>query len=147
MKVMKVIKNIVSFSSTSAYDQFLLQQEIHNLLMDKLTEVKYLDMGSIEHQIFSFPKAKTCLGSLCELRCDTSIDSTYFYGLAYVCKQIQRIIIINTNIKDDIDGNDGMFKLIEAQKNLQYFKWKDDLKDDDFDLDLDILDDLYKKHF
>ena len=90
--------------------------------MRKFPEIKYLDMRSIEYQIFYFPKAKPSLELLCELKCDVSIDPIYFYELACICKRIRRIIIINTGLK----VNDGIVKLIEAQKNLRYFEWKDD---------------------
>src|SRR3989337_106145 len=69
----KVIKKIVSLGSSFTYDQFLLQQEIYGLFMRKFPEIKYLDMRSIEHQIFYLRKAKTCLDSLCELKCDVSV--------------------------------------------------------------------------
>ncbi|CAB4489059.1 unnamed protein product [Rhizophagus irregularis] len=90
--------------------------------MKKFPELKYLDMRSIRHQIFYFPEAKFRFESLCELKCDTSVDSSYFYGLAYLCQYIQRLIIINTNPSD----YHGASKLIEVQKNLKYFEWKDD---------------------
>ena len=115
----KVIKNIISLSTSSTYNRFLLQQEIYDLFMKKFSEIKYLDMRSIEHQIFYFPRAKTCLDSLCELKCDASSDPVYFYGLACICKNLQRFIVINTGVK----VNDGMVKLIEAQKNLRYLEW------------------------
>ncbi|PKC03832.1 hypothetical protein RhiirA5_423153 [Rhizophagus irregularis] len=68
------------------------------------------------------PEAKIRLESLCELTCDTLIDPKYFYRLAHICQQIQRIIIINKNLK----ANYGTIKLIELQKNSKYFKWKDE---------------------
>ena len=143
---MNVIKNIISIGSSLTHNQFLLQQEIYSLFMRKFPEIKYLDMRSIEHQIFYFPKAKTCLGSLVELKCDVSIDPVYFYGLAYICKDIQRFIIIN-NINPNINVNiDGIVKLIESQKNLKYFGWKDDFIRnrgfDDFDFKV-----IYEKTF
>src|SRR6266498_4674539 len=82
-------------------------------------------MRSIEHQIFYSPEAKAHLNSLCELKCDISIYPIYFYGLAYICKHIHRFIIINTIISN-ININVGIIKLIETQKNLRYFEWKDD---------------------
>jgi len=142
----KVIKNIISIGSSSTYDRFLLQQEIYNLFIRKFPEIKYLDIRSIEHQIFYFPKANTSLESLCELKCDISIDSIYFYGLACICKYIQRFIIINT-IDPNININiDSIVKFIEAQKNLRYFEWKDD-----FIRDLDLYEfcfkDIHEKTF
>src|ERR1044072_9530396 len=100
--------------------------------------------SSIKHQIFYFPEAKSCLDSLCELRCDTSTDSSYFYGLASICQYIQKIIIINTNTK----VNDGTVKLIEAQKNLRYFEWNDNFFGFDYDIYfIGALEDPYSKNF
>jgi hypothetical protein len=131
------INMIISIGSSLAYNQFLLQQEFYSLFMKKFPELKYLDMRSINHQIFYFPEAKTRLESLYELKCDTSIDSSYFYGLARFCQYIQRLIIINVTPK----ANYGIAKLIEVQKNLKYFEWTDDFDDDDF------TGDLYKEIF
>src|SRR3954447_3877741 len=81
----KIMYDIISTGASSDYEQFLLQQEVYNILIGKCPELKYLDMrGSIKHQIFYFPEAKNRFYSLCELRCDTSADPSYFYGLASV---------------------------------------------------------------
>src|SRR5438034_8840199 len=112
------MNSIISIGSSLAYNQFILQQEFYNLFMRKCLELKYLDIKSIKHQIFYFPEAKTRLESLCELKCDTFIDSSYFYGLARFCQNIQRLIIINVVLK----ANHGIVKLIEVQKNLKYFE-------------------------
>src|SRR6266540_3467516 len=141
-----VIKNIISIGSSSTYNQFLLQQEIYSLFMRTFPEIKYLDMRSIEYQIFYFPKAKISLESLCELKCDISIDPIYFYGLACICKYIQKFIIVNT-INYNIVVNDGLIKLIEAQKNLKYFEWKDDFSNLDEFIDYIDIEDIYEKTF
>ncbi|GBC08826.1 hypothetical protein RclHR1_08400004 [Rhizophagus clarus] len=70
----------------------------------------------------------TRLDSLCELICDTSIDYSYFYGLARICQNIQRLIIVNVTPKP----NCGIAKLIEVQKNLKHFEWTDNFDDDYF---------------
>ncbi|GBC09201.1 hypothetical protein RclHR1_08690004 [Rhizophagus clarus] len=119
-----VLNNIISVGSSDLYYQFLLQQEIYDLMIRKCPELKYLNIESIKHQIFYFSEAKARLESLCELKCDTSIDSSYFYGLASICHYIQRIIIINKCLF----VNNGTCKLIEIQKNLKYFEWKDDFE-------------------
>ncbi|PKK65552.1 hypothetical protein RhiirC2_785996 [Rhizophagus irregularis] len=114
--------NSITLVETSlAYNQFLLQQEFYRIFMKKFPELKYLDIKSIKHQIFYFPEAKLRFESLYELKCDTSIDISYFYGLAQLCQYIQRLIV------DNVDPNDyhGIAELIEAQKNLKYFEWKD----------------------
>src|SRR5581483_10099556 len=79
---------------------------------------------------------KIRLGSLCELKCDTSIGSSYFYGLARICQDIQRLVIVNEIPK----ANHGIAKLIEVQKNLKHFEWKDDFKDIDY-----LIEDPYKE--
>ncbi|RIA92272.1 hypothetical protein C1645_820968 [Glomus cerebriforme] len=118
-----IMNNIISIASSLYYIQFPLQQEFYNLIMRKCPELKYLDMRSIKHQIFYFPEANTCLKSLCELICDTSIGPKYFYGLAYVCHNIQSLIIIN----ESNTVNLGIKILIEFQENIKYFEWRNDL--------------------
>ncbi|GBB87421.1 hypothetical protein RclHR1_01390011 [Rhizophagus clarus] len=119
----KTINIITSIGSSLAYNQFLLQEEFYSLFMKKFPELKYLDMKSIKHQIFYFPEAKFLFESLCELKCNTSIDSSYFYGLARLCQHIQSLIILNVEQK----VYNSIAKLIEVQKNLKYFEWKDDI--------------------
>ncbi|CAB4404193.1 unnamed protein product [Rhizophagus irregularis] len=119
----KIIDVIISIGSSSEYNQFLLQEEIYSLLIKKCPEIKYLNIRGT-YEIVYLPEAKFRLESLCELTCDTLIDPKYFYRLAHICQQIQRIIIINKNLK----ANYGTIKLIELQKNLKYFKWKDELQ-------------------
>jgi hypothetical protein len=117
-----IINIIISIGSFLSYDQFILQQEFYRLFMKKFPVLKYLNVKSIKHQIFYFPEAKLRFELLCELRCDTSIDLSYFYGLAQLCQYIQRLIIFNINSK----VYDGIAKLINVQKNLKHFEWEDD---------------------
>jgi hypothetical protein len=124
-----VINEIIYFAAyRNQFLFFLLQQEIYNVFIRKCSEIKYLDMKSIKHQLHYFPEAKTRLSSLCELKCDKSIESSYFYGLSCICRNIERLIIINVDTK----YNSGMVKLIEVQKNLKYFEWEDDFDDSYF---------------
>ncbi|RIA81234.1 hypothetical protein C1645_837329 [Glomus cerebriforme] len=130
-----IIESIIPIGSSINYNQFLLQQEFYNLLIINCPKLKYLDIQSIKHQIFCFPGAKACLETLCELDCNTSIDPVHFYGLASICQNIQKLVIIN----DIIKVNNGIAKLIEVQGNLKSFEWKDDFEEDY------ILGDLYKE--
>jgi hypothetical protein len=95
--------------------------------MKKFQEIKHLDMRSINHQIFYFPEASIRLESLYELICDTSIDSSYFYGLTRLCQYIQKLVIVNRNSRP----NHGIVKLIEVQMSLKYFEWKDNVDEID----------------
>ncbi|CAB4404173.1 unnamed protein product [Rhizophagus irregularis] len=134
----KVIDDIISIGSPSEYNQLILQEEIYNLLIKKCPEIKYLNICGT-YEIVYLPEAKVRLESLCELTCDTLIDSRYFYRLAHICQQIQRIIIINKNLK----ANQGTIKLIEFQKNLKYFKWVDEIEVEDGIYYWEVLEDPY----
>ncbi|CAB4423330.1 unnamed protein product [Rhizophagus irregularis] len=94
--------------------------------MKKCSEFKYLDMRKIEfrYRNFCLPKDKLRFELLYELICSTNVDSSYFYDLARISQCIQRLIIIN-DIKSEV--NLGISKLIEVQKNLKYFEWKDEI--------------------
>jgi hypothetical protein len=120
------INSVISIGSSLGHNQFFMQQEFYYFFMKKCPELKYFDMKSIKHQIFYFPEAKTHLESLCELKCDTFTDSSYFYGLSHFCQNIQSLIIINMNSKH----NYGIARLIEVQNNLKHFEWKDDFFED-----------------
>ncbi|RIA80474.1 hypothetical protein C1645_838631 [Glomus cerebriforme] len=133
----KIIDSIIPIGSSLEYNQFLLQQEFYNLLITKCPELKYLDVKSINHQIFYFPEAKARLETLYELNCNTSINPTYLYGLARFCQNVQILIITNNTIK----VNHGIAKLIEVQQNLKNFEWKDDFEDEPF------IEDPYKETF
>jgi hypothetical protein len=135
----KIINDVISIGSSSEYIQFLLQEEIYSFLIRKCSEIKYLNMYGT-YDIVYLPEAKVRLESLCELICDTLIDSMYFYRLAHACQQIQRITIINKNYK----VNHGTTKLIEFQKNLKYFKWVDNFNEE---YDMELLEDPYKDIF
>jgi hypothetical protein len=138
-----VIRNISTIGSSITCDQFYLQEKFYNILIKK--SIKFLDMRTIKHQLFYFPEAKDHLKSICELTCDSSIDSSYFYGFARYCQYIQNIIFINKNTK----VNRGIIRLIEKQKNLRSFEWKDDFDDDYYigDPYKDILRALEKKAY
>ncbi|GBC07422.1 hypothetical protein RclHR1_07450010 [Rhizophagus clarus] len=135
-----IMNTIISIGSSLPYNQFLVQQEFYRLFMKQCPELKYLNMKSIEHQVFYFPEANIRLESLFELECDTSIDSSYFYGLARLCHYIQRIIITNVDPNPD---HHGIVKLIEVQKNLRYFEWIDNFNDEKEC----FTDDFYKEIF
>ncbi|GBC46092.1 hypothetical protein GLOIN_2v1764020 [Rhizophagus irregularis DAOM 181602=DAOM 197198] len=138
----KVIDDIISIGSSLEYNRFLLQEEIYSSLVKKFPEIKYLNICGT-YEIVYLPEAKVRLESLCELTCDTLIDSRYFYRLAHICQQIQRIIIINKNLK----ANQGTIKLIEFQKNLKYFKWVDEIEVEDGIYYWDVLEDPYTEIF
>jgi hypothetical protein len=68
-------------------------------------------------------ECKVHLGSLYELIFDSTIDTSYFYGLSSICHHIKKITVIGIKVYREIA------KLIQVQKYLTYFEWKDDLED------------------
>jgi hypothetical protein len=135
----KIINDIISVES-SCDNRFILQLEFCNLLIRKCPKLKHLNTISINHQmiLFHLPEIKTLLESLCELTCDSSTDPLFFNELAHNCKNIQRFIIINTIV----NVNNGIVKLIEAQKNLKYFEWKDDFEEN-YNVNNPYINDFY----
>jgi hypothetical protein len=127
-----VLNTLISICPSELHNQFLLQ-EIYGFMIKKCPGFKCASIELFKHQPFYFLEDKARLGSLCELNCDTSVDSLHFNELANVCNFIQRLIIINKCLK----VNDGIVNLIEVQKNLKYFEWKDDFNDfeDNFEND------------
>src|ERR1044072_6054282 len=119
---MKIIKKIVKFG-TSSENKDLLHQEIYIYLMRTLSNVKSLDIRAV-YQVPYPPKVNPCLDSLCELTCDVSVDPSYYFGLTVVCKDIERLVVINTDVFD----NDGLIRLIEVQRILKYFEWRNELR-------------------
>jgi hypothetical protein len=111
------IDSVISIGSSLGHNQFFIQQEFYYLFMKKCPELKYFDMRSIKHQMFYFPEAKAHLESLCELKCNTFTDSSYFYGLSHSCQNIQSLIIVNMNSKH----NYGIARLIEVSEELKAF--------------------------
>ncbi|CAI2172393.1 14346_t:CDS:2 [Funneliformis geosporum] len=69
--------------------------------MSQCPTLKYLDLRSLKLQIFLLPEATNRFEYLCELTCDTSMESTYFSGIASICQNIQRLIIINSSPEDN----------------------------------------------
>ncbi|GBC07554.1 hypothetical protein RclHR1_07530003 [Rhizophagus clarus] len=137
-----IIDKIISIESSSEYNRFLLQEEIYSILLKKCSEIKCLNIRGT-YELVYLPEARFRLESLCELTCDTSIDSKYCYIISRICQQIQRINIFNNNFK----VNHGTAKLIEFQKNLKYFKWKDEFNYDYYTPYLERLEDPYDEIF
>jgi hypothetical protein len=104
------INEIICTGTFLSNNRLIIQQKFYGLLMRKCPELKYFDMRSISN---SFPEDKTRLETICELNCDTSIDSKYFDELSRFCQHIQRLIIVNNR-----NPLRGIIKLIEVQKNF-----------------------------
>jgi hypothetical protein len=109
-------------------DYFLIKQEIFKFYISKCSAIKFLDLELREryqeshddltkYQLFKYPGAINCFSELTEFHCDSNIDSSIFYGLAEICKFIQKIYI------NQLYDNPGLIELIKVQKNLKKFKY------------------------
>ncbi|RIA99413.1 hypothetical protein C1645_869980 [Glomus cerebriforme] len=119
-QIENIIINGLSFGFNKEYQIHAIEQEIYKMIISRCPAIKYLDMmysgRHFKHQIYHFTGAKLSLGELTFLCCDSSVDSTFFYGLAHICKLLQKI-----HIKSCPDDNSGLARLIEVQKNLKCF--------------------------
>ncbi|RIA92908.1 hypothetical protein C1645_820104 [Glomus cerebriforme] len=93
----------------------LLEQEIYKLLISKCT-LKFLDITKVKCPLYKYPGATDNLSCICELHCRSYDDQELLYGLAQICRFIERLCILYEN------SNPGLANLIEVQKNLKYIK-------------------------
>ncbi|GBC06619.1 hypothetical protein RclHR1_06980003 [Rhizophagus clarus] len=119
------IGNIILIGYCSANNQSNLQagsleREFYDLFTRKCSVLKYLDMRLIDQvTTYYFPQDAFHFGSLYELKCDTYDDPSYFNEIARTSQYIQRLTVAGSK------SNLGIVKLIEAQKNLKYFEWRE----------------------
>ncbi|GBC13207.2 hypothetical protein GLOIN_2v1786944 [Rhizophagus irregularis DAOM 181602=DAOM 197198] len=92
----------------------LLEQEIYKLLINKCYNIKCLDTMGVKYPLYKFPGAEICFAKLYELYCSSKDDSSLFYGLAKICRFIERFYIYLTT------SNSGLAKLIETQQKVKY---------------------------
>ncbi|RIA83536.1 hypothetical protein C1645_833668 [Glomus cerebriforme] len=102
----------------------IIRNEILNLFVNKNTKFIYLDIPQqFNYQLHHISGAEHCFSKLQWLYCGNNTDQNILEGLAKICTSIKklRFDIIQYNKND----NPGIFKLIEAQKNLKqvYFVW------------------------
>ncbi|GBB84630.1 hypothetical protein RclHR1_01120018 [Rhizophagus clarus] len=110
----------------SIFQIILLEQEIFKLFVRECSNIRYLDLGEIRQPIYQYPGADICLLNLNEVYCKTYHDSSLFYGLAHICKFIEKIYI------EYKDNNPGLVKLIKTQKRIKYIK-VDEIIDEEFE--------------
>ncbi|GBB85101.1 hypothetical protein RclHR1_11680006 [Rhizophagus clarus] len=99
----------------------LLEQEIYKLFTSKCYNIKCLDTNGIKYPLYKFPGAEICFAKLCELYCSSKDDPSLFYGLAKICRFIERFYIYLTTL------NSGLAKLIEIQQKVKYLTIKNDI--------------------
>ncbi|CAB4491913.1 unnamed protein product [Rhizophagus irregularis] len=96
----KLSFNYVRFCKHICVHNFLLNQDIYG--------------GEVRHPIYQFPGAEICLLNLNEVDCKSCLETSLFYGIAHICKLIEKIYM---EFKYD---NIGLAKLIITQKRIKY---------------------------
>lgn len=94
------------------YKDQLFEQEIYKLFMSK-SSLKHLVLPKIP--LSYCPGSTTCLQKLRELVCGSDNSPEFFYGLAQICRHIQRLVVDPCH-----DDNAGLASLIEFQTGLKY---------------------------
>jgi hypothetical protein len=103
-----------SFDLTDS-QKIILNQEVIKVFISKCYSIKYLSSIISEyHPVYSFPGANICLSNLEELQCMSSSESSFFYGLAQICRSIEKISLLL------FENNPGIAHLIERQKRIKY---------------------------
>ncbi|CAB5100015.1 unnamed protein product [Rhizophagus irregularis] len=97
----------------SVFQIVLLEQEIYKLFVSECSNIRYLDLGEVRHAIYLFPGAEICLLNLNEVDCKSCLETSLFYGMAHICKLIEKIYI---EFKYD---NIGLAQLIKSQKRIK----------------------------
>ncbi|CAB4402908.1 unnamed protein product [Rhizophagus irregularis] len=72
-----------------------------------------------KYDMVNFMKLKDNLSNLVELTCTQYIDERIFYNLAEICVNIKKLELRGNNQ----NNNQGLIKLIEVQKKLEYFTY------------------------
>jgi hypothetical protein len=99
----------------------LLEQEIYKLFISNCYTIKLLDTIGVKHPLYKFPGAEISFVELRELHCSSRDDSSLFYGLARICKFIEKFYIYLTT------ANPGLAKLIEIQQKVKCLMIRNDL--------------------
>ncbi|RIA86064.1 hypothetical protein C1645_780503 [Glomus cerebriforme] len=101
-------------------NKILLGQEVMKMIMNFSSHLRILLLHKCNvKEFYTFPGAKECLKNIVKLECTINLEPSVYHGLAKICRNI-KYLFVNNCIRD----NEGIAALIEAQKNLQYFKYE-----------------------
>ncbi|RIA94254.1 hypothetical protein C1645_818354 [Glomus cerebriforme] len=103
------------FELTTNSQKEILEQEIIKVFISRCT-INCLNSAISNHPIYTFPGANICLSKVKEFQCISTSSSSFFYGLAEICKSIEKISISLLLHK----SNPGISHLIKAQKKIKY---------------------------
>ncbi|RIA79465.1 hypothetical protein C1645_840600 [Glomus cerebriforme] len=118
-QVIKVCFN----SNFTEIQKEIIDKEFNNIIFSQCSRIKYLDLSNEfyerKYDVVNFIQSKDHLSNLVEFTCAQCVDEKIFYILAEICVNIKRLEIRRKN-----KNNHGLFRLIEAQNQLEYFCYK-----------------------
>ncbi|GBB95856.1 hypothetical protein RclHR1_02630001 [Rhizophagus clarus] len=99
----------------TTHQKRILNQEVIKVFISKCYAIKHLSSTIIsEHPIYTFPGANVCLSKLEEIQCLSCSESSSFYGLAQICRSIEKVSLLL------FENNPGIAYLIEMQERIKY---------------------------
>ena len=101
----------------------IIEKEFYNIIFNQCSTIKCLDLShefyERKYEVMNCIELKDSLCNLSEFTCTQHINEEIFYILAELCVNIKKLEIKKRN-----KNNDGLFKLIQAQKKLEHFCYK-----------------------
>ncbi|GES99168.1 hypothetical protein GLOIN_2v813753 [Rhizophagus clarus] len=98
----------------------IIRNELLKLFINKDTKLTHISIDDYDYQLHLMPGAECCLSKLKSFNCVTDISQNILEGLARICKSIKKISL-HVNVGHSVIYNNGIFKLIEIQNNLNDF--------------------------
>ncbi|POG67208.1 hypothetical protein GLOIN_2v1649613, partial [Rhizophagus irregularis DAOM 181602=DAOM 197198] len=118
-KVIEICFNIKLLEN----QKLIIEKEFYNIIFNQCSNIKCLDLShefyENKYDMVNYIEIKDHLSNLVEFTCTQYIDEKIFDALAEICVNIKKLEIRKRN-KD----NNGLFKLIQAQRQLEYFCYK-----------------------
>src|SRR4051812_6675489 len=94
----KSIYDTFYYHGCNSQYRIILGQEICKLFICKCISLKFLNVTTFKQTICKYPGAETSLSLLHELHCQGDDDASLFYGLAQICRSIEKIYILRLRI-------------------------------------------------
>ncbi|CAI2188219.1 3744_t:CDS:2 [Funneliformis geosporum] len=99
----------------------LLRQEIYKQFISYCSKLILLDTTNVGYPLHECPRAVTIFSDLYELHCSSDDNASLFFGLARICKFIEKFYIKHTS------SNLGLAELIKNQLKIKYIMLHSDI--------------------
>ncbi|PKY45545.1 hypothetical protein RhiirA4_460163 [Rhizophagus irregularis] len=117
---LQFLEDIISSKRIEKSNVPIIRNEILKLFINKNTKFIHISIPpNFDYQLHLIPGAESCLSELESFQCDVNITQNILEGLAKICKSIKKLRF--DSIHYYYTDNFGIIKLVEVQKNLNYF--------------------------